>query len=92
MDTVVWFPRHVRLPVPSFRNAATAAAQALTHALLHPTPTSPLFAICDNQHDALQQLADIFADVSAPTTMTPAQPQPVWFPLSHTSRTYHLQG
>lgn len=40
-DTVVWFPKHVRLPVMSSLDAAIDAAQALTHALLNPTPASP---------------------------------------------------
>ena len=77
-DTVVWFPRHVRLPVASSRDAATDAARALTHALLNPTPASPLSAISDFQRDALTRLADIFAEVTAPTPTT--QPTPVELP------------
>lgn len=65
-DTVVWFPQHVRLPVASSTDAAIEAARALTHALLHPTPASPLSAISDYHRDALTRLADIFADATAP--------------------------
>jgi hypothetical protein len=70
-DTLVWFPRHVTFPVQSSADAATTAAHALTHALLHPSPASPLSPISDYQRSALIQLADIFAMVARPAALHP---------------------
>jgi hypothetical protein len=52
-DTVVWFPTKVSMPKSSSTDAAIAAAQDLTSALLHPSPASPLAPISDSQHAAL---------------------------------------
>lgn len=80
-DTLVWFPRHVRLPVASTIDDATAAAQALLQALLHPAPASPIAQVSAQQHAALRQLAEIFADLSVPPPrvdpIAPAPPQQV---------------
>jgi hypothetical protein len=75
-DTLAWFPKHVAMPVQSSRDAATTAAQALIHALLHPVHASPLSAISDHQRLALNQLATIFAEV----TDTPCAAPPPGFP------------
>ena len=60
-NTLAWFPRHVSMPLQSSTDTATAAAQALIHALLCPAHTTPIATINNQQRDALTQLAHIFA-------------------------------
>jgi hypothetical protein len=66
-DTLEWFPQHVVMPTLSSADAATAAAQALLHALLHPEPASTLSPISDNARTHLTDLARIFQSVVPPT-------------------------
>ena len=79
-ETVVWLPSKVKMPTASSADAATAAARDLIQALRNPAPTSPLSPTSDSQLAALQQLADIFANVAhadaTPTTTTKAAPTP----------------
>ena len=72
-DTLTWYPSQVSMPTNSSLDLATAAAQDLLAALLHPSDASPLPALSLTQRAALFQLADIFADV---TDTSPSQPTP----------------
>jgi hypothetical protein len=59
LDTVEFFPHDIPMPKNSSIDIGIQAAQALTQALLHPTPASPLPTFCNQQVEALQQLANI---------------------------------
>ena len=59
-DTLAWFPTHVKMPTAESTEAAIAAAHDLIHALQNPSPASALSPLTDNEHYALQQLAEIF--------------------------------
>ena len=83
-DTFAWFPRHVSIPVQSSVDAATAAAQALIHALLHPAHATPIATINDQQRDALTQLAHIFANETSPCPSP--QVLPLHIPANHAAR------
>ena len=80
-DTLTWFPSKVLMPTASSADAAIAAAQDLTQALLHPSPASPLAPLSNSQHAALQQLAEIFAA----TTTTHAET--IFNPIAQQSST-----
>ena len=73
-NTLTWFPSQVEMPTTSSLELATAAAQDLVAALLHPSDASPLPSADLVQRAALQQLADIFATITDanPTRPTPA--------------------
>ena len=73
-NTLTWFPSQVEMPTTSPLELATAAAQDLVAALLHPSDASPLPSADLVQRAALQQLADIFATITNanPTRPTPA--------------------
>ena len=58
-------------PVPAAPLASVAAARDLIHALQHPSLASPLAPIGDSHHAALQQLAEIFSQVTDATTQMP---------------------
>jgi hypothetical protein len=73
-DTLTWFPRKVVMPTASSTDATIAAASDLTRALRHPSPASALSPLNDNQHAALQNLADIFMQESRhPFRMEPTR-------------------
>jgi hypothetical protein len=59
-DTLACFPTATVVPIHSSTDLIMAAAQDLTHALLHPVPSSPLSPLADSQRHRLLQLADIF--------------------------------
>ena len=65
-DTKEFFPGTLTLPRLSSKYAATHAASDLTHALLNPTPNSPLTTIGDKQTSSLRQLAEIFTKALPP--------------------------
>ena len=70
-NTLAWFPSQVAMPSTSSLDLATAAAQDLLAALLHPSAASPLPSLDLTQRAALFQLADIFAQVTSPVPDTP---------------------
>ena len=67
-NTLTWFPSHVDMPTTSSLELATAAAQDLIAALLHPSDAEPLPPADLVQRAALQQLADIFATITNDST------------------------
>ena len=67
-DTLTWYPSQVSMPSTSSLDLATAAAQDLLAALLHPSDASPLPDLSLTQRAALFQLADIFATVTDSTS------------------------
>jgi hypothetical protein len=81
-DTVEWFPQHVTMPALSSADAALEAATALTQALLHPAPASPISAVSDNHRTALQQLALIFSSAVAAPKLSKPEGSPVHKPAS----------
>ena len=81
-DTLAWFPTHVKMPTAESNEAAIAAAHDLIHALQNPSPASALSPLTDNEHYALQQLAEIFQtrtlknNVPVPPGFTAIPPPP----------------
>jgi len=75
-ETVDFFPKHVKLPSTSSRDAATKAAKDLIYAIKNPTPSSPTLQLGDETIRALERLAEIFFKNLKPTTaIVPAQPR-----------------
>jgi len=74
-DTVDFFPQHFSMPKMSSADAATIAAQDLTHALLNPAPAAPYAALNQAQQKALTDLAEIFRQVT-PRQRPPRVPAP----------------
>ena len=72
-------PATLTFPRISSKDAATHAAADLTHALLNPTPNSPLTTLGDKQIAALRKLAEIFNKASPPQVKSP--------PMEHTPET-----
>ena len=73
-DTVEFFPSQCKMPQNSSTDAATAAATALTNALVNPSPSTPFANIGNEQMDALQQLAKIFASSTSNDAKSPRVP------------------
>ena len=72
-DTLAWFPTQFPMPTASSADAAVAAARDLIRALQHPSLASPLAPIGDSHHAALQQLAEIFSQVTDATAQMPEE-------------------
>jgi hypothetical protein len=71
------------MPTASSSDRALAAACDLVYALQNPSPASPFTPLDTNQHQALTQLAELFASVAAPAPPTAAPtPVPPFSPLS----------
>ena len=68
-DTLAWFPTEVKMPTASSTDAAITAANDLVTALQNPHPASALSPLADNEHAALQQLAEIFRNRTDPSTV-----------------------
>ena len=68
-DTLAWFPSEIKMPSASSTDAAIAAAHDLITALQNPHPASALSPLADNEHAALQQLAEIFRNRTDPSTI-----------------------
>ena len=68
-DTLAWFPSETKMPSASSTDAAIAAANDLITALQNPHPASALSPLADNEHAALQQLAEIFRNRTDPSTI-----------------------
>jgi hypothetical protein len=73
-DTLAWFPTRVKMPTMSSLDLALAAAKDLLHALIHPSPGSPLAPTTDSQTAALKQLVEIFADCTHRSSLLSPQP------------------
>ena len=73
-DTLTWFPSKVLMSTASSSDAAIAAANDLTHALLNPSPASALSPLSDSQRHALLQLKDIFVHQTTTPTIPPGFP------------------
>ena len=75
-ETVDFFPKDVKLPSTSSRDAATKAARDLIYAINNPTPSSPTLQLGDETIHALERLGEIFSTNLKPTTaIVPAQPR-----------------
>ena len=68
-DTLQWFPTKVKMPYLSSIDEAVLASRALIHALLNPSPATPLPSISDAQRTAITQLAIIFSDIYEPSQL-----------------------
>jgi hypothetical protein len=66
VDTVEFFPQHVKMPHLSSQEMAIQAARELTFALQNPAPASPFARLGHQQHEALTKLANIFKEIEAP--------------------------
>ncbi|ACI66000.1 predicted protein [Phaeodactylum tricornutum CCAP 1055/1] len=67
-DTLSWFPHRISMPTASSTDRALAAARDLVHALRNPSPASPFNPLDATQHQALTDLANLFASVAAPVS------------------------
>ena len=71
------------MPTASSTDAAISAANDLVKALQNPHPASALSPLADNEHAALQQLAEIFRNRTDPSTVpvppgfAPLPPPPI---------------
>jgi hypothetical protein len=66
VDTVDFFPEHVKMPHLSSQEMAIQAARELTFALRNPAPAAPFSRLGYQQHEALAILANIFKEIAAP--------------------------
>jgi hypothetical protein len=66
VDTVEFFPQHVKMPHLSSQEMAIQAARELTFALPNPAPTAPFAWLGHQQHEALAKLAKFFKEIAAP--------------------------
>jgi hypothetical protein len=82
-DTLAWFPSKIPMPTASSTDRALAAARDLVCALRNPAPASPFTPLDANQHQALTQLAELFASVAVPASpvAAPARSPPVPIPV-----------
>ena len=72
-DTIAFFPARFRMPESSTLDKATQAAEDLIDVLQTPSPASPFFEFGNEQHNALQKLANIFK-ASIPNLTSPSSP------------------
>ena len=63
-DTVEFFPHNSKMPFRSSTENVTVAATELINALKNPAPAAPFAHIGDKQMEALDQLANIFKQVT----------------------------
>jgi hypothetical protein len=66
VDTLEFFPQHVKMPHLSTYELAIQAACELTFALHNPAPEAPFAHIVHKQHEALHRLAKFFKEIAAP--------------------------
>jgi hypothetical protein len=66
VDTVDFFPQHVKMPHLSSLEMEIQAARELTFALRNPAPAAPFARLGYQQHEALARLANIFKEIAAP--------------------------
>lgn len=67
-DTVEFFPQHTNVPYATPTQVITKAAHDIISVLKAPKPSTAFAHIGHNQHEAIQQLADIFTEYSNKTT------------------------
>ncbi|CAJ1934140.1 unnamed protein product [Cylindrotheca closterium] len=65
-DTVTWFPTKVRMPDSSSNAIIMSALQDIKHALLHPSPRTPIAPRSDSMTEALRQLVEVIENVQLP--------------------------
>jgi hypothetical protein len=66
LDTVEFFPHHVKMPNLSSQEMAIQAGRELTFALRNPAPAAPFAHIRHKQHEALARLTNIFKEIASP--------------------------
>jgi hypothetical protein len=66
VDTVDFFPQHVKIPHLSSQEMAIQASRELTFTLHNPAPAAPFARLGYQQHEALARLANIFKEITAP--------------------------
>ena len=76
-DTIVWFPRYLKMPIASTMDLILAGVKDIRQALLNPSQGSPLSPITDSHVEALRTLTDILSGACRPSdetteTRTPA--------------------
>jgi len=77
-DTLEWFPKHLNMPTSSNLELLVAATKDLTAALKNESQNSPLTALSDSEHEALDTLNKILSNKSQAfeTDKPPAEPAP----------------
>ena len=70
-DTVSWFPTKVTMPLASSTDLIVAGIKDIHHALLHPSPGSPLAPLTDSHTKALRQLTEVLTSIAAPALNSP---------------------
>jgi hypothetical protein len=80
VDTLDFFPQHVKMLHLSSHEMAIQAARELMFALRNPEPVAPFARLGYQQHEALARLAKIFKEIASPessgeVTMTMLIPQ-----------------
>jgi hypothetical protein len=76
VDTVEFFPQHVKMPHLSSQEMDTQAARELTFTLCNPAPAAPFAHIGHKQHASLARLANIFKEIAAPKPQYEEQAMP----------------
>jgi hypothetical protein len=66
VDTLEFFPQHVKMSHLSSSELAIQAARKLTFALRNPAPAAPFAHISHEQHEAMHRLAKKFKDIADP--------------------------
>jgi hypothetical protein len=66
VDTVDFFPQHVKMPHLSSQEMTIQAARELTFVLPNPAPAEPFARLGYQQHKALARLTNIFKEIAAP--------------------------
>ena len=69
-NTVSWFPTKVIMPLASSSDLIMAGIKDIHHALLHPSPGSPLAPLTDSHTAALRQLTKVLTSIAAPTPIS----------------------
>lgn len=80
-STVEFLPTQVTMPHNSSADMAARAALDLINALRNPTPAAPTAPLQIQQHQALAQLATIFASALAPAPSAPPRVPPATRPV-----------
>ena len=75
-DTVIFFPKKLKMPSLSSANTATRAALELTESLRHPHTNIPYETLSDNTIKALKDLSDIFTNATIANPTLPSSSHP----------------
>jgi hypothetical protein len=90
VETVKFFPQHVKMPHLSSQEMAIQAARELTFTLRNPAPAAPFARLGHQQHEVLAKLANIFKEIAATEpndTITVTTPKSVQQPIPSTTHT-----